>query len=171
MTFHSILFERTEDSIKKETLEAPVFFVDLNLDQVIDAITAGKQEYNLKPFFYTPLNDIDAIKYRHEIMQDLENKILFENIKSFAQKMRANARDILSLVEKLHYKYQKEGWFLDAIEIYCEAVNCLVHDLSLVDLKSRGFLAFREYMTNYSESDHFTSLLAETKKLKADLSP
>src|SRR5207249_3501914 len=28
MTFHSILFERTEDSIKKETLEAPVFFVD-----------------------------------------------------------------------------------------------------------------------------------------------
>ena len=28
------------------------------------------------------------------------------------------------------------------VEIYCDAVNCLVHDLSLVDLKSRGFLAF-----------------------------
>ena len=46
MTFHSILFKRTEEKIKKETLEAPVFFVDLNLDQVIDAITAGKREYN-----------------------------------------------------------------------------------------------------------------------------
>ena len=57
MTFHSILFERPEDSIKEETLQAPDFFVDLNLDQIIDAITAGKQEYNLKPFFYTSLND------------------------------------------------------------------------------------------------------------------
>ncbi len=46
MTFHSILFERTEDRIKKETLEAPVFFVDLNLDQIIAAITAGKTEFS-----------------------------------------------------------------------------------------------------------------------------
>ena len=44
MTFHSILFDRTEDSTKKETPEAPVFFVDLNLDQIVDTITAGKQE-------------------------------------------------------------------------------------------------------------------------------
>jgi DNA mismatch repair ATPase MutS len=169
MTFHSILFERTEDSIKKETLEAPVFFVDLNLDQIIDAITAGRQEYNLKPFFYTSLNDIDAIKYRHEIMRDLENKILFEHIKAFAQKMRT-MRQHLALVDKLDYKYHKEGWFLDTVEIYCEAVNCLVHDLTLVDLKSRGLLDFREYLTNYARSERFISLLAETKKLKADLS-
>lgn len=50
MTFHSILFEKIEDIIKKETVKAPVFFVDLNLDQIIDAITAGRNEYNLKPF-------------------------------------------------------------------------------------------------------------------------
>ena len=74
MVFHSILFERTEDSIKKETVEAPVFFADLNLDQIIDTITVGKQEYNLKPFFYTSLKDIDAIKYRHEIMRVLKIK-------------------------------------------------------------------------------------------------
>ena len=169
MTFHSILFERTEESTKKESLEAPAFFVDLNLDQVIDTITAGRQEYNLKPFFFTPLSDIDTIKYRHEIMQDLENKILFENIKTFAQEMRA-MRQHLSLVEELHHKYHKEGWFLETIDIYCEAVHHLVHELTLANLKSRGFLAFREYITNYAKSDHFTSLLAETKKLKAELS-
>jgi len=168
MNFQSILFERTEDSIKKETLETPAFFVDLNLDQIIDAITGGKQEYNLKPFFYTSLNDINIIRYRHEVMQDLENEILFEHIKSFAQKMRA-MREHLAQADKRYYKYQKESWFLDAVEIYCEAVTCLVHDLTLVDLKSRGFLAFREYMANYAESDYFTSLLEETKKLKADL--
>jgi len=54
----------------------------LNLDQIVDAITSSKQEYNLKPFFYTALHDIDGIHYRHEIMQDLENGILFEYINS-----------------------------------------------------------------------------------------
>ena len=154
MTFHSILLERTEDGIQKETREAPVFFIDLNLDQIIDAITAGKQEYDLKPFFYTSLNDIDAIKYRHEIFQDLEDENLFEHIKSFAQKMRS-MREHLTQSDKLYYKYHKEGWFLEAVEIYCDAVTCLAHDVSLVDLKSRGFLAFREYLTNYATSDQF----------------
>ncbi|CEP68120.1 DNA mismatch repair protein MutS, C-terminal [Moorella glycerini] len=169
MTFQSILFKNPEDGIIKESLKAPIFFVDLNLDQIIDTITAGKEEYNLKPFFYTSLNDIDAINYRHEIMQDLENKTLFEHIKSFTQKMRT-MREHLTQADKLYYKYQKERWFLDAVEIYCDAVNCLVHDLTLIELKSRGFLAFREYLTNYTQSDRFMSLLAETKKLKADLS-
>jgi hypothetical protein len=83
MTFHSILFHRTEDRIKHETPEAPVFFADLHLDQIIDVITAGREEYHLKPFFYTSLHDLDAITYRHEIFRDLENPILLEKIKSF----------------------------------------------------------------------------------------
>jgi len=169
MTFHSILFEKTEDRPKKEALEAPVFFVDLNLDQVIDAVTAGKQEYNLKSFFFASLKDIDPIKYRHEIFQDLENENLFEHIKSFAQKMRA-MREHLAQADKLHYKFQKEGWFLEAVQIYCNAVRCLVHDLSLASLRSRGFLGFREYLTDYANSEPFRSLLAETKKLFDDLS-
>jgi DNA mismatch repair protein MutS len=82
MVSHSILFERAEDSKRTETLEAPVFCVDVNLDQIIDAVTAGKQEYNLKPFYYTSLTDIDAITYRHEVFRDIENKNLFENMKS-----------------------------------------------------------------------------------------
>jgi DNA mismatch repair protein MutS len=169
MTFPSILFEKTEDSIKKETLEAPAFFVDLNLDQIIDTIAAGKQEYDLKPFFYTSLHDVEAIKYRHEIFRDLEHENLFEHIKSFAQEMRV-MRQHLAQADKLRYKYQKERWFLEAVAIYGDAVNRLVHDLSLVDLKSRGLLAFREYLTKYANSERFTSLTAETQKLFADLS-
>jgi len=168
MVFHSILFERAEDGIKEKTLEVPVFFVDLNLDQVINAITAGRQEYNLRPFFYTSLHEINTIKYRQEIAQDMENETLLESIKSFAPKMSAMRR-YLALMDKLHYKYHKEGWFLEAVDIYCRAVSGLVHDLNLADLKSRGLLAFREYLTHYANSERFTSLLAETEKLKADL--
>lgn len=168
MPFHSILFLKTDD-IKKEALEAPAFFVDLNLDQIIDAITTGKQEYHLKPFFYTPLQDINAIHYRHEIFQDLENKQLFESIKSFAQGMRA-MRDHLAQANKLHYQYHKERWFLESVSIYCDAVNGLVQDLASADFKSRGFMAFHNYLIDYVRSEDFQSLLAETKKLFEDLS-
>jgi DNA mismatch repair protein MutS len=168
MNIHSMLFKNTEGGVTKETFEAPVFFVDLNLDQIVDAVTAGRQEYNLKPFFYRSLHDIDAIRYRQEIFRDLENEILFEHVKSFAQKMRA-MREHLAKADKLYYKYQKERWFLEAAGIYCDAVNGLAHDLTPVDLTSRGFLAFREYVVSYAESNRFASLLADTKKLIADL--
>lgn len=104
MTFYSILFTKTEG--KKETPAASGCFVDLNLDQIIDTITASKQEYDLKPFFYTPLHDLDTILYRYEVMRDLENNTLFEHIQAFAQKMH-RMREYLTQAEKLHYKYQK----------------------------------------------------------------
>jgi DNA mismatch repair ATPase MutS len=167
MAFESILCR--DSASQKEIAETPVFFIDLNLDQIIDAIVASKQEYNLKPFFYASLNDADTIEYRHEIMRDLENNVLFGYIKSFAQDMHV-MREHLAQADKLHYQYQRESWFLDAVDIYCEAVNCLVQNLSLVDLKSRGLVAFREYLTGYRGSDAFAQLLTETKKLKSDLS-
>ena len=168
MSFPSILFERPEDFIHEQKLDAPVFFVDLNLDQIIAAITAGREEYNLKPFFYSPLNSPDAIEYRHEVTQDLENSALFKHVKSFSQKMRA-VREHLAQADVLGYNYQKEAWFLDAVEIYCDAVNCFADNLSNVALKSRGFLAIQKYLANYVESAPFTSLLVEIKKIKADL--
>jgi DNA mismatch repair protein MutS len=169
MTFHSILFEGIEDRTKTEPLEAPGFFGDLNLDQIIDTITVGRQEYNLKPLFYTSLTDAGGIKYRHEVMRDLENRVLFESITSFARKMR-EMRERLTLADKSYYKYQKDRWFLDAVDIYCDTVKRLAHDLSTADLKSRGLLAFRDYLEDYSESEHFSSLRAETTTLLADLS-
>jgi DNA mismatch repair protein MutS len=170
MTFRSILFARAEDRRKaEETREAPAFFVDLNLDQVIEAITAGKQVYHLKPFFYTPLHDIDAITYRHEILRDLEHPTLFEHIQTFAQKMRT-MREYLAQANKLYYTYQKGRWFLDAVGIYCNAVTDLVRDVSRVEVHSRGFVAFRDYVMDYAGSDRFTRLLAETEQLQADLS-
>ena len=74
-TFHSILFPN--GCARTGTPEEPAFFSDLNLDQVVGAITAGHEEYNLTPFFHAPLQDVDAIIFRHEVMQDLEDTRLF----------------------------------------------------------------------------------------------
>jgi hypothetical protein len=169
MTFESILFIKTAHRPEDERSQAPDFFVDLNLDQIVDAVTAGRQRYDLKPFFYTPLHDADAIRYRQEVMRDLENPPLLEKIKSFCGEM-VIMRRYLSMIKKLHYTHHKTGWFLEAVIIYCGAVNCLVHDLRQADIKSRGLLALRQYLTTYAGSDPFTLLQEETNRLKTDLS-
>ena len=168
MTFHSVLYEKAGARPEKEPGEPPAFFPDLNLDQVVEGITTGKGEYHLEPFFYLSLGEPGAVEYRQEIFRDLERGDLLEGIKTFAQKMGA-MREHLAQAEKLHYRYQKERWFLDAVEIYGRAVQGLAADLSRADLKARALLAFREYLEGYARSERFASLLAETKKLLAEL--
>ena len=166
--FHSILFASPEDRTGDDTLRPPEFFADLNCDQIVDAITAGRDEYNLKPFFYACLQRVDAIQYRHEVMQDLENPSLYQRVNFFAAKMR-EVRDHLVRVQKLYYKEQKQAWFLDAVDVYCEIINSFADELAISDLRSRGFLAFRDYLNSYRHSAGFNTLLTETKELKAAL--
>ncbi|GAK54186.1 DNA mismatch repair protein MutS domain protein [Candidatus Moduliflexus flocculans] len=137
MAFYSILYEKPEHGIPLETENVPPFFADLNLDQIIDAATLGKQEYRLPPFFYRSLRNHEAILYRHEIFRDIEQKTLFESLTTFAQKIRV-MRGHLALAEKLYYPYQKKRWFLDAVETYCEAVLHLSRDLSTEHLRARA---------------------------------
>jgi DNA mismatch repair protein MutS len=167
MTSVSILFARADDRV--EAQPAPAFFVDLNLDQIVDAVTKDWADYNLKPFFHVPLKRIDAIRYRHDVFQELENPALFEHVRSFAQRMR-EVRQHLILTSNLHYRHHKEGWFLHAVKLYCDAIKSFAADLSTVLLKSRGFLAFRKYLTNYATGSYFTALVEETNALEADLS-
>lgn len=166
--FFSILFASPADRTGDDGNQAPEFFPDLNCDQIIDAITAGKDEYNLKPFFYACLPRVEAIEYRHEVMQDLEGAPLYERVSSFATKMR-EVREHLVRTQKMYYKEQKEAWFLDGVEIYCALIKSFAEALTESDLRSRGFIAFRDYLDTYSRSGHFNSILSQVKKLKADL--
>ncbi len=168
MTFNSILFEGTGDGAAAGS-GAPDFFVDLNLNQIVDAVTVGRKEYNLQPLFLVPLKTAGAIEYRHEVMRELEDARVRGVIESFAQRMRTT-REYLERANNIHNKYNKEGWFLNAVEEYCVAVDGLLRDLSASGLKSRGLRAFLEHLKNYVESGDYAPLSADTKKLRADLS-
>jgi hypothetical protein len=165
--FRSILFESHDLNINRAPVE-PAYFADLNLDQVIDAIVAGRDEYNLKPFFYLLPEDTGEITYRHEVMRDLENDKVRTCIDAFARQMR-EMRNYLQRVEKHYYPRQKQRWLLDAAAIYCAAVGGLATELAACGLKSRGFIAFRRYLAGYAASARFTTLMAEIKKLHRDL--
>jgi len=170
MSFNSILSERTENRVEGETRSSgmPAFFIDLNLDQVIDAITASKTEYDLKPFFYTSLHTFSTIAYRHEVFLDLEDNRIADIIMDFAKQMRI-IREYHTQVEKLHYPLQKQFWFLDAVEMYCEALKDFKRKLGFCSLTSTGLQSFWQYLRNYLDTEPFTVFAAATKELKRDL--
>ena len=153
----------------RESHEAPAFFRDLNLDQIVDSITAGWKDYDLVPFFFARLDDLDAIAYRQEIMRDLEDKPLMQVVLSFSEWMREMRRH-LDQANKRCYKYEKQRWFLDAAEIYCLAVERLCLELCRLNLASRGMSSFREYLAEYTGSPSYRNLAEAVRQLKSDLS-
>jgi DNA mismatch repair protein MutS len=163
--FWSVLFEEPEGGAGVDGLQEPDFFVDLNLDQVLESMTAGRERYELKPFFYAPLHEVAAVRYRHEVLRDLENAAVLESVTGFAATM-GRMREHLVQVEKLHYALQKQAWFLDAVDIYCQAVRALTEELTLLDVSSRGLQGLRGYLAEYAASERFTVLVAETQALK-----
>ncbi len=169
MVFQSVLFAGSNRRVKAEEPGPPEFFADLNLDQVIDALTADLKEYDLKPFFYCTPCDLDTILYRQEIMRDLENPALLDHVLTFARRMRL-MREHLDRAEKLHHRHQKERWFLDAVEIYCQGVHDLFRSMDQCGMQSRGLLAFQDFLRGYIESAEFSSLWAETQRVQSALS-
>jgi len=163
--FQSILF--CESSAPPNT-EAPDFFHDLNLDQIVAAITADWPNGDLEPLFLTPLSQASEMAYRQDIMRDLDDKTRMEIIKAFLEGMHT-ARDYRARADDHCYKHERERWILDACTVYCESVERLWQDLRDVDFASFGMAAFRAYLGGYVESPSFGALMAEAKRLKSDL--
>ena len=164
MTAHSILFP---DGLPAdiEDRPPPAHFGDLNLDQVVAALTAGEDEYRLAPLFSTPLTDLDAVAYRQEVFQDLERPAVCEVVDEFAQRtlvakytrrtdeLRKNGRDF--------GHYHRARWFLNAAEQYCDTVG--------VGVRATGLIGLRDYLTGYVASEAFTVLRDEVRRLEDGL--
>ena len=58
--FNGILFDQPH-SIDLDKPEEPACFDDLYLDQVLASMTAGREDYDLTPFFYTPLQEAATV--------------------------------------------------------------------------------------------------------------
>jgi hypothetical protein len=166
--WRSILAPPSDEDEAAETSEQPSYFRDLNLDQIVTSITLGKEEYDLAPFFYRPLRAVEAIKYRQDVMRDLENQDLLDAISEFAVGMRA-VRDHVAQTAKLYYKHQKQAWSLDAIELYCKAVEQLLCALRAALPRSTGLTGFLAYLDAYVASLPFQTLRRDATAIKAAL--
>jgi len=168
MSFQSILFENPRNIAVREREKPPDYFVDLNLDQVVRGITAGKEEYHLTPLFHVSLSEVEHVEYRHEVMRDLAEEKLLGNINVFARTMK-RVRAYLARSKNEYNAHAKNRWFLDGVALYCEAVRRLAEDLSDASLESRGFNGLADYLSRYTNAPPFETLFNGARQIQYDL--
>jgi DNA mismatch repair protein MutS len=167
--FTSILFPPGFETPRPTTVEAPAYFIDLNLDQVVSAMVEKRDEDVLRPIFYSSYRDVDVVHYRQAVFTDLERPEIFQAFPAFCDAMRL-VRANLSYADKISYKCHRHMVILRAISVYCGAVTSLATKLASFALRSTGLRSLQSYLTGYIRSPSFSQLEKETRSVQHVLS-
>jgi DNA mismatch repair protein MutS len=163
--FRSILFPAGWEMERAEREEQPACFVDLNLDQVVAAIVAKRNEDVLRPIFYSTYRSEQIVRYRQAVFADLERAEVLEAFPIFCETMRA-VRVNLDYADRISYKRHRHMVVLRAIHLYCEGVRSLLQSLEARKLRSVGLRDLRRYLSDYIKSDTFCQLAMEARRLR-----
>ncbi len=148
--------------------DPPESFGDLNLDQVVAGVVAGREKLRLEPLFYTALPSVDAVAFRHEVFRDLEDAALLEGLRSFGKQMIVVRRH-LTFSQKFNYPQERQRWFLDAARQYSDAVTGLASAIADSAVTSRALVAFADHLSAYVSGAVFTSLGADAERVLSRL--
>lgn len=143
----------------------PEYFPDLNLDQLVRSVIAGREEYELRSLYYPRLASPAQASYRQAVFQDLDRPEVRGVVNSFAEDMR-EMRDWLSRASVVHHRLQKSQLFLTATLIYCRSVESLAAGLSATAPVSAGLRALRDYLTDYLASAVYGRLRADAHRIQ-----
>jgi DNA mismatch repair protein MutS len=167
--FASLLWPGEPESAELHDRPDQATVSDLNLGQIVEAVAGDREQRDLiTGLLYQQVRDPATIRYRHGVFRGLGDAELFQAAAQFAEQMR-QVRVHLDQLTKMHSARQREGWFLDAAAIYCDAVRALVAGLNARAITSRGLTAFREYLAGYIASAGFARLSRETADRVRDL--
>jgi len=142
---------------------------DLNLDKIVTAIAGNREQRDLiATVLFRPLRDPDAVRYRQEVFQDLENPVLLHAARRFSEQV-SGVRVRLRQMEQMQDRHQRQGWLLDAAAVYCDAVASLAGRLAFTRPASRALRHFHGYLASYTASPGFAALASETRDRKESL--
>ncbi|MEM0128037.1 MAG: hypothetical protein QXO03_03000 [Thermoplasmatales archaeon] len=170
MVYRGLLFASKEE-IKGLGDKEPDFFGDLNIDQIVDEISAKYDAYNLRTLLLAPPSRIENVKYRQEIFADLEREETLGAVRSFSEQMKTIMAKLSNQAEL--YDIQREGRLLDAGWDYSSSLRMIYDFLKKNPVESAGLRGFFEYLENYLASEQFTNFendLRETAESVASIS-
>lgn len=175
---YSILFPKGEfhQNIKSKDVKNKSYFEDLALDLIFDDLIKSKKKFGLEKYYYEPLEDIESIYYRQEIMRELEDEELrkimtdFSNEVYFIRNKMDEVRKDLSSDLKGSNNYLTRGHMLDYAERYCHAITKLNEKLSKMTIHSEGLLNFISFMNKYVNGASYQNLMLKVKEVREEFS-
>ncbi|MBR6664119.1 MAG: hypothetical protein IKL22_00190 [Lachnospiraceae bacterium] len=163
MAFESIL-DLHRSSYKDEL--RPSFYVDFNVDQIIDKICKNWGE-NISSFYYYLPADKESEDYRREVMADVKIVSLNEVLMSFVRKMKQH-QEIINKKEFVRRDIQKAAWHISEVMQYGEALQELLGALQEADIRSQGMISLKESLETYLASEEFKTMYQTAGELQQE---
>lgn len=144
------------------------FFLDLNLDQIIERIEDEWGE-EIKELYYQLPDSEECEDYRRAVYQDVKREEIFIVLHNFLQKMRKR-EEIIATKEAVEEKMQKHVWQIREIFIYCHGIEELLENLGKLGCKSEGLISLIKLLQNYTSSDSFKQMKKSADAIMEELS-
>ena len=159
----SVLFKENEKKLNDNKLP---FFDDLKLDQIRDAIYISENDKYLIPYFYTPLDNLDDIKYRQDVFNECvgkkdfytEIKYYFIHLYAIYNAYKENLEDNDTYVTKAKR--------LKIMDEYTKTLSELDSFLKDKEFKSLALNRIKEWVNSYLNSDEFKKFQDDVKYAK-----
>lgn len=163
MAFESIL--DLHNSSYKDELR-PSFYVDFNLDQIIDRICRNWGE-NISSFYYYLPADKESEDYRRAVMTDVKIESLNGALMNFEKSMKQH-QEIVKKKEFVKREIQKAAWHISEVLQYGEALQELLTALQEADVRSQGMLELKASLEQYLSAEEFKAMYQQAGELVAE---
>lgn len=143
----------------------PTYFMDLNLNQIVDYICGLRRDYKFKHYFYR-MPDSNAVSAKRlEVLKDFEKDAVAEAFACFSDRMK-EAREFAEAMEKTEIETVRRRYLFDCGEAYVAAVECLCSLFANEENCASDYLkGFGEWLLQYTATDEYRKLKSDTDYL------
>jgi hypothetical protein len=142
---------------------------DLNIDQVVHAVTAGRESFQLDTWFRRPLTDVEDVRFRQAVFHDLRRADVRLVMDSFAAGLD-QVRALLATAAKVHYALVRQRLVLEASLQYFSVLHAVLDGLHEARPRSRALAALERDLAQLATSDPFREREQRSSELVRDLS-
>ena len=131
--------------------------------------SGGNPDEHLEAFFYLPLHEISTVTYRHEVFRDLKRDDVRAADRSVRDGRCAPCGERLDRARQLWHRLQKQGWFVYAVQAFCDAAVTLRDESRPAPGRREGCANSPTMWPLTSMANDFRVLVAETGNVQAEL--
>ncbi|MCO8273832.1 hypothetical protein M1L60_24860 [Actinoplanes sp. TRM 88003] len=150
------------------TAPEPDYFADLQLDQLVDAVVAGRERPDLVPAFRVRLTDGPTIRQRQEVVADLADPRLRAALRTFCDD-RARCTRQFERADRTRHRPRARRTRLAAVVSYVQVINDVTDALANAAPASTGLRDWLTWLEAYRAGPDFAELAREATALRAEL--
>ena len=147
-------------------LTEPVFFLDLNIDQILEKVTLGNRR--IRAYYeYFPL-DAQCTEYRRLVYRDIRTKGLYEALSDYVENY-TGFREQERKKKETRSDVQRTVFNIYAIKFYTDNLIRLYEALKAAKPESEGMTALKDYLENTISAESFTAMREKACTLATEL--